>query len=224
MRSLEDFQHEVNGLGSSVGGELKVGIVDNLVWDKCLNIVDAFRRFAEIGDQVELSVYVLSPDEIEQRLLDGTLSLGISPVMHRNEQLDHTMLFNEVSYLYCADTHPLFGRADDDISEEALAECSYVRKGYAVNPEFRHTNERLSHHVNAYHVEAIATLILTGMHIGFIPESYAEHWVNRGQMRCIKPESYKAIFEFGALTRKSRSTSRLKKAFIDCLLAATSKS
>ncbi len=39
MRSLQDFQEEIGALHGRVGGELKVGIVDNLIWDADLNLV-----------------------------------------------------------------------------------------------------------------------------------------------------------------------------------------
>ncbi len=220
MRALEDFRQEMAGLDDEMGGELKVGLVDNLVWDKGLDLVGAFRNFSEIGANVDLNVYVLSPDEIEKRLIDGTLSVGLSPVMHRLPSLNYRMVYDEQSYLYCARGHPLFDRPDAQIDDRMVASCSYVRKGYAVSSAFQETNERLNHHVNAYQVESIALLVLTGAHIGFLPEQFARNWVEKGEMRAIRPRDYSAVFELGAMTARNRSPSPAQTAFIDCLIKA----
>ena len=219
MNSLERFREEIGALGGGVSGELRVGYVDNLIWDRDFRLIDALRQFADIGERVNLSVYILSPDEIERRLIDGSLNVGISPVMHRLPSLNYRTLFDEVSYLYCGRDHPLFGLPDDRIDEDALLDCSYVRKGYTVTPSFEATNSHLNHHVSAFHVEAIAMLILTGAHIGFLPEHFADTWVRSGEMRRIRPDHYKAVFEFAAMTHKARSNSTAQVAFIDSLCA-----
>lgn len=217
MKSLRDFQEEIGELHGGVSGELKVGIVDNLIWDRDLKLIEAFQRFSDIGAGVDLSIYVLSPDELEKRLIDGSLTVGICPVMHQLPSLRYRMLFDEISYLYCGRGHPLFDTSDAEISEEALMECSYVRKGYTVSPSFEETNSRLNHHINAYHVEAIALLLLTGAHIGFLPESFARNWEAKGEMRKIRPADYRAVFEFSAIVHKGRTPTPAQTAFVNIL-------
>jgi LysR family transcriptional regulator, transcriptional activator for bauABCD operon len=223
MSSLERFQEEIGALHGGVSGDLRVGYVDNLVWDRQLRLIEALGQFSDVGQKVNLSVYILSPDEIERRLIEGSLNVGISPVMHRLPSLNYRPLFEEVSYLYCGKGHPLFDAPDAQIDDVAMQACSYVRKGYTVTPTFEETNSGLNHHVSAFHVEAIAMLILTGAHIGFLPEHFAQVWRDRGLMRPIKPDHYKAIFEFAAITHKGRSTSPAKTAFLDSLAARASE-
>lgn len=217
MKSLEIFQSEVNALHGVVAGELKVGLVDNVIWDTSFSIVKALRSFAEIGSEVELNLYICSPDEIEKRIYDGSLHVALAPIMHQVSGLSTIKIFDETCYLYCGSEHELFHLPDEQINDQVIARCNYVRKGYAVNADLQETNENLNHHVNAYHVEAIATMVLTGLYIGFLPENYAKYWVERRQMRCIRPQVYKAQFEFGVVSRKSRLSSAAN-AFIDCLV------
>lgn len=222
MKSLDDFQQDMAELHGYLSGELNVGLADNLIWDPQLNLVSAFRRLSK-ADEVSLNVYVLSPDEIEKRLLDGSLSVGLTPVMHHSPALEYHMIFEEQSYLYCGRDHPLFDTPDAAIDDTTLRECSYVRKGYAVNSEFRETNDTLSHHISAHHVEAIALLILTGAHIGFLPMHYAANWVRSGEMRAIRPGEWRALFEFGAVLRKGRSPSAVQTEFVAALIEAVAQ-
>jgi DNA-binding transcriptional LysR family regulator len=220
MKSLEEFRSEVNSLHGAVGGDLRVAMVDNVIWDEEFDLVGAFRRFSKVGAEVHLHTYVLSPDEIERKLLDGSLDLGIIPMMHQLASLDYHHLFDEVSYLYCGKGHDLFDIPDDEITSEHLSECSYIRKGYAVTSDFQNTSDQMHHQVTSFHVESIAALILTGAHIGFLPESFASHWVKDGRIRTIRPNDFRACFEFSAVTRKDRSPSSAQSAFIKCLIDA----
>lgn len=220
MSSLDEFQHEMASLHGNVSGELNVGLVDNLVWDKDLNLQNAFERFSELAEDVNLTLHVLSPDELEKRLVEGSIHVGIMPIMHHVTALQYDPIFRETSYLYCGAGHPLFNTPDDEIDDVALSQCSYVRKAYTVASSFQEKNDRLHHHVSAYHVEAIAILVLSGAHIGFLPERYAEHWVQKGELRPIRPSEWQAEFEFGAVTRRNRSPAAAETEFVRCLLAA----
>lgn len=220
MHSLDEFQHEMAALHGIVSGDLNVGMVDNLIWDTEFNLRGAFAKFSELGREVNLTVQVLSPDELEKRLLEGALHVGITPVMHELPSLEYRHLFRETSYLYCGAGHTLFDRPDAEIDDVALSHCSYVRKAYTVDSAFQEKNDRLRNHANAFHVEAIALLVLSGAYVGFLPERYAENWVRSGELRPIRPSEWCAEFEFAAVTRKTRSPAAAETEFINCLVAA----
>jgi DNA-binding transcriptional LysR family regulator len=128
MKSLDDLRNEVNATQDVMTGELNIGIVDNIIWDKEAPLSAVFREFSSIASEVDLTLYVLSPDEIERRLIDGRLHVGIAPVMHELASLAYESLFEKLNYLYCGREHPLFDRADSDISTAELVRCQYVEK------------------------------------------------------------------------------------------------
>ncbi len=220
MHSLDDFQQEMAALHGIVSGDLHVGMVDNLVWDTDFNLSGAFAKFSELAEEVNLIVQVLSPDELEKKLIEGSVNVGITPIMHQVPELQYKHLFKETSYLYCGRGHPLFTQPDEGIDDVTLSRCSYVRKAYTVDAEFQEKNDMLQHHVSAFHVEAIAILILSGAHIGFLPERYAENWMRTGELRAIRPSEWRAEFQFAAVTRKSRSPAPAETEFVKCLLSA----
>src|SRR6185437_8002037 len=99
-----------------------------------------FREFSAVASEIDLTLYILSPDEIEHRLLDGRLHVGVAPVMHELAGITYEPLFDEVNYLYCGRGHPLFPRADSDITTGDLVRSQYVKKGYVVNSDLEHAN------------------------------------------------------------------------------------
>lgn len=219
MRSLDDFRNEVNASQDVMTGELNIGIVDNMIWDKEARLSQIFRDFSAVSTEIDLTLYVLSPDEIEHRLLDGRLHIGIGCIMHELAGISYRPLYDEMNYLYCGRGHPLFSRPDSEITTSDLVRSQYVKKGYAVNSNLQIANSSMGKRVVGYHVEAFALLILSGCYIGFLPEHYAEVWESKGEMRRIQPKRYGAVVSFASMTAKGRPATLAQTAFLDKLHA-----
>lgn len=222
MKSLDVFRNEVNEDKDVMAGELNIGICDNIIWDTEARLARVFRDFSEIASEVDLTLYVLSPDEIERRLIDGRLHVGIAPVMHKVASLCYEHLFDEVNNLYCGREHPLFNIPDSEISTADLVRSQYVKKGYAVNSHLQKTNTVMGKRVVGFHVEAFALLILSGRYIGFLPEHYAAIWEEKGEVRRLHPKRYEAIVNFSIMTAQGRPHTVAQAAFLTTLHNVTS--
>ncbi len=217
MKSLDDFRHEVNADPDTMSGEINIGMVDNIIWDRELHLRNVFRDFSADAANIDLTLYVLSPDEIERRVLDERLHVGIAPVMHEVAGLAYNYLFEEINYLYCGKGHPLFDRPDSEITTADLVRSQYVKKGYTVNSDLQHANTVMGKRVVGFHVEAFALLILSGCYIGFLPEHYAAVWEARGEMRRLLPARYEAVVSFASMTARNRPHTVALDAFLKCL-------
>jgi len=218
MKSLDAFRGEVNSAEDGMSGELNIGLVDNIIWDKNGRLSQVFREFSRVAEDVDLTLYVLSPDEIERRLMDGRLHVGIAPVMHEVAALDCEHLFDEINYLYCGKGHEFFDRADDDITTADLVGSQYIKKGYAVSTtDLEQANSSLGKRVVGFHVEAFALFILSGCYIGFLPEHYAAVWESKGEMRRLHPKRYEAVVSFAAMTARARPATVAQTAFLEKL-------
>jgi len=213
MKSLDDFRLEINSGDDVMTGDLSVGIADNVIWDRDARLSEVFREFSAVASEVDLTVYILSPDEIEQRLLTGRLHIGIAPQMHEITGLAFEPLFDEVNYLYCGRGHPLFDVPDKEITTADLVRSQYVKKGYAVNSKLQQANSSMGKRVIGFHVEAFAMLILSGRYIGFLPEDYAAVWESKGELRKLQPKRYEAIVSFVIMTARGRPESAAQAAF-----------
>lgn len=221
MKSLDVFRNEVNENQDAMAGELNVGICDNIIWDKEARLSEVFREFSAIGSEVDLTLYVLSPDEIEHRLIDGRLHVGIACVMHKLASLNYEHLFDELNYLYCGRGHPLFDIPDSDITTADLVASQYIKKGYAVNSDLQQANTAMGKRVVGFHVEAFALLILSGRYIGFLPEHYAAIWEEKREIRRLHPKRYEAVVNFSVMTAQGRPHTVAQSAFLSILRKAT---
>jgi DNA-binding transcriptional LysR family regulator len=214
MKSLDTFRNEVNENQDAMAGELNVGICDNIIWDKEARLSETFREFSAIASEVDLTLYVLSPDEIEHRLIDGRLHVGIACVMHKLVSLNYEHLFDELNYLYCGRGHPLFNVPDSDITTADLVASPYIKKGYTVNDDLQQANTVMGKRVVGFHVEAFALLILSGRYIGFLPEHYAAIWEDKGEIRRLHPKRYEAVVNFSIMTAQGRAHTVAQAAFL----------
>jgi LysR family transcriptional regulator, transcriptional activator for bauABCD operon len=221
MKSLDVFRNEVNENQDAMAGELNVGICDNMIWDKEACLSQVFREFSAIGSEVDLTLYVLSPDEIEHRLIDGRLHVGIACVMHKLATLNYEHLFDELNYLYCGREHPLFNVPDSEIKTADLVASQYVKKGYVVNSDLQQANTAMGKRVVGFHVEAFALLILSGRYIGFLPEHYAAIWEEKGEIRRLHPHRYEATVNFSIMTAQGRPHTVAQSAFLSTLRKVT---
>ena len=83
---------------------------------------------------------------------------------------------------------------------------------------------QLTRRATGFDQESIATLILSGRFLGFLPDHYAHSFVASGQMQAVNPASFQYDCGFFAITRRSPQASRATRSFLACLEEAHSPS
>ena len=73
----------------------------------------------------------------------------------------------------------------------------------------------------ARQIEGVAFLILSGWHIGYLPVSYAERWVESESMRSILPETYRLNTRMELVTRRGVQLTLVSETFADILRETT---
>ena len=124
---------------------------------------------------------------IERGVIDGRYQLGIVPEHRRSDSLAYTELFDETMFLYAGRGHPWFsaGRTRpgwDELRGQALAGLGYQSPNMVLTHE-----HRLERRASASDQEAVATLVLSGRYVGFLPDHYAEPFVRAGRLRAVAP-------------------------------------
>jgi LysR family transcriptional regulator, transcriptional activator for bauABCD operon len=65
--------------------------------------------------------------------------------------------------------------------------------------------------------KAVATLILSGRYLGYLPDHYARSFEDQGQLRTISATHFTYDSNFVAINHKAPKPSRIAQTFIDCL-------
>ncbi|WP_447589573.1 LysR family transcriptional regulator [Aquipseudomonas campi] len=217
--ALESFRGEVNGLHQQLRGELHIGLTDNLVTVPHMRITHALARLKERGPEVRIQIRMIPPSEVEQGVLDGSLHVGVVPQSHALSGLEYQTLYEERSQLYCAVGHPLFYVDDRQLPDERLNAQDAIAPTFRLPPEIQALYQPLHCTASASDREGMAFLILTGRFIGYLPDHYAQQWVQQGRLRVLKPNQRFYDLNMAAVTRKGRRPQLILESFLEALEA-----
>jgi len=216
ITSIEEFRHQVNDMHHNLQGQLAIAMFDKTVTNPDCHVAQAIATFLTQAPQVQIDIHVVPVNQIEKGVLDGRYQVGIIPTHRSSSSLKYLPLFNEQMHLYCGRGHPLFARAHEVADAEIRAQPYAGLSFHSPNMESGRRHE-LNKSSVANDQEGIATLIRSGVFIGYLPDHYAESFVNRDEMRRLAGESFDYCCEFAALYRKSPSPTRLLQTFLAAL-------
>jgi LysR family transcriptional regulator, transcriptional activator for bauABCD operon len=220
LSAMESFRTEVNGLHQHLRGELNIGLTDNLVTVPHMRITHALARLKERGPEVRIQIRMTPPTEVEQGVLDGSLHVGVVPQASALAGLEYQPLYSERSQLYCAVGHPLFYLADSELPDARLFLQEAIAPTFRLPPEAQACYQALNCTASASDREGMAFLILTGRYIGYLPDHYAQQWLQQGRLRVLKPNSCFYEVSLAAVTRKGRRPHLVLESFLDALASS----
>lgn len=222
LSSVDAFRSSIDDIHHRMGGQLDVAVFDKTASNPAAHIGAAIALLSDRAPDVALHLHVAGIPAIERGLMDGRFQLGIIPTHRTSQSLVYEPLFSETMQLYCSAAHPLFSQAANDavLTWERLRDWPFAGLGYhSPNMDLGH-RARLRRKATGFDQESIATLILSGRYLGFLPGHYAEAFERRGQMRAIRPELFFYACEFVSVLRRSPQPTRAAQAFSACLREA----
>lgn len=220
LASTEAFRVSVDEIHRHLGGQLQVAVFDKTATNPAAHIGAAIALFCARAPDVTLNLHVAPINAIERGVIDGQFQVGVIPGHRRSDSLAYDTLFDETMLLYCGANHPLFVADDTAMDWDALTAHRFTGLGYH-SPNMEISQQmRLARQATAFDQEAIATLILSGRFLGFLPDHYAAAFVDKQQMRALRPALFRYACQFLAIVRRSPEPSRAARVFQSCLLQA----
>jgi len=219
LAATETFRGQVHEVHRRLGGDLHVALFEKTASNPEARIADAVAAFRQLAPAATLHLHVGTIGMIEKGVIDGRYHLGIVPEHRRSDSLRYQPLFGETMQLYAGRGHPWFQvglTADwDGLRQQRLAALGY----HSPNMALAH-DRRLERSATASDQEAVATLVLSGAFVGFLPDHYAAGFVAAGRMRAVSPAVLRYTCQFSAIARQSPRPLRLAQAFWDTLVVA----
>jgi len=220
LAATDTFRSGVDEIHQRMGGQLHVAVFDKTVSNPQSHIAQAIALFTRQAPDVALNLHVGTLTAIERGVLDGQFQIGIIPGHRSSDLLEYTALFDEAMSLYCGQAHDLYPQPVVNLGWEQLREHQFAGLGYH-SPNMEITQQqRLPRAATGFDQESIATLILSGQFLGFLPDHYAGSFVRAGQMRAIAPQVLRYDCRFFAIVRRSPQATRATRAFQACLADA----
>lgn len=215
--AIETFKGEAQGMADKLLGELHVGLSEALADGVLERVGAAIGRFRRRNQAVQIELLSATPAELERRLLQGQLQLAIGYFSGSQTTLDYRPLFSEPQHLYCGRGHPLFTQLQVEAAD--LQYCDGVLHPY----RFIAADEPWqagSSSARCEQVEGSLAFILSGAHIGYLPQHIAAPWLACGQLRVLQPEQLGFSVEFRLAQHRGRQPSEAQQALEEDLLAA----
>jgi len=219
LEGLDSFHAGLQDLRADLAGRLSIGLFDKTVSNPQARIGEALHAFRGSAPGVRVDLTVGAINAIEAGVIGGRLQVGIVPGHRRSDSLDYDDLFGETMHLYCGRSHPLHGARQVPTLGE-LQQVDYAGLAFH-SPNMEATHRfGLRRRATANDQEAIATLILSGDYIGFLPDHYAAAFVASGAMRRIERRDCTYQVRFVAVRRRSGQVSRVTRTFLQALRTA----
>lgn len=220
LASTDAFRASLNDIHRRMGGDLHVAVFEKTVSNPLARIAEAVQSFRRQAPQVNLHMHVGTIAMIERGVMDGQYHLGIVPEHRRSESLAYDELFGETMYLYAGVGHSWFDSAEQRRSWADLRLQDLAALGYH-SPNMALTHKRrLERAATASDQEAVATLVLSGGYVGFLPDHYAKAFVSAGRMRAVGTHTLSYQCTFSCIRRRAPAPLRMAEAFREALLAA----
>lgn len=220
LAAADAFRTGVDDVHRRMGGQLEIGVFDKTATNPASKIGEAIGRFAREAPEVALQIQVATINSIERKLIDGSLHVGVIPAHRSSESLEYHKLFDETMLLYCGTEHPLHAVDQSQLEWNDIAQYKFAGLGYHSPNMEASQRAGLRRAATGLDQESIATLILSGVFLGFLPNHYAEVFERTGRMSAIRPEMLRYTCDFVCVMRRSPEPARSAQVFRDCLLEA----
>lgn len=218
LAAISDFQSDIDDVHLRLTGHLSIALFDKVVTNPQAHLAETIRLFDSIAPKATIEIHIEPINAIESGVLSGRFHLAIIAPHRQSSSLSYYPIYREQMYLYCGENHPLFACRDCEITQKDIRNCKYAGIG------FHSSNMQVSHRLDlqrsadAYDEEALAVLILSGRYLGFLPDHYAQRFIETGAMRRLQPDAYLYESTHSVIVRRSPQPSRLVQEFLSCLL------
>lgn len=213
MTALDSFRAQVSTAQRRLVGEFNLAIIDGILTLPEIPISETLSRFRAKAPDVHITISVLSTDEMERRLLDGTVHLAFCAMHRPKSGLAYSHVAKEVQSVYCGRLHPLYSKPDELIGLEDLTRPDYVGRTFQDTLRTREKPFRTGPAASANNLEAILILLQTGRYLGLMPDQCAAPWVAAGQIRALRPDLTRVEQDFALVTRDTKRPAPVIEAF-----------
>jgi DNA-binding transcriptional LysR family regulator len=207
-------QHQVAQAAKRVGGLVRIQLISSIVFGQFDEAIASFHR-RHPGIAMELSV---SPWRgVLEALASGEVEVGIGYEGGAGPELVYEPMFVETQQLFCARSHPFFGRKVarlEDLRREGFVLTGADEPESVTRLRSRHGlgNEKAG---QAEDVHEALRLITMGVGIGFLPVGAAELAVEGGRLWPLLPADLAPSYEIYLISRADPSRDTATQLFLD---------
>ena len=133
LDDLDRYRDRIAQVSTQVGSALRLGLSDATITSEDMPIAAWIGAFMDRFPKIRVEARMLDPRGLERAVMSDRLHAAIVPIHRPIAGLVYEPIGEEVNCLYCGAEHPLFARADEEISKEDLEAGGLISRGYIDN-------------------------------------------------------------------------------------------
>ncbi|MBB6158497.1 DNA-binding transcriptional LysR family regulator [Pseudomonas sp. JAI115] len=201
VAATEDFQMEVNDIAQQATGIIHIGLIGEIDPQATEKIAQVFASLRTRFQGVRIALTELPPALLAEGVLNGSIDLAIGYFWQKLPALDYEPLFKETQIAYCSASHPLFEQAGallrNDFGQSEWVWPSHPLKEMSPPTGLDTVTARTDS------MDSAALLILSGQHLGFLPQHYATKYEHLNQLRALNAEQWRYEVDFQVVVRQA---------------------
>lgn len=185
---------------------------------------DCVRDFHKACPLATLEIEVMASRQVQARLVDRAVSVGICLALNRQQRLEYRRLFTEYFGIFCGRSHHLYGQSDigvDALRGESSVSFVTDQMTDALRPvTLLRAELGLSDHLvgSSPNLEEVRRMICAGLGVGPLPVHVARPDVESGLLWRLPPYEALPQIEVNVAWNPQARVNRAEKAFLDLLL------
>ncbi len=215
--AVNRFSASTNAISDATRGVLRIGAVDAIATNAQLPLATSLRRFKKYAKNVLVDFLNAGPEELETQVLQGKRDIALGPYTERYANLTYVSLHQERQSLYLSRHHKLFNPKGNTIDRDALTGHAFVSRRYLHSSDLSRVGQSDPQAI-VDTMEAQLILIQSGEYFGYLPEHYAQAWVDSEELQPLQSAEFSYDSHFYAVFMKQRIPNQLIKKFIGLLL------
>lgn len=218
FHDLDKFRDRIaNGL-QRLTGTVSMLLLDNIVTIASQPLSNALAVFGKRHPAVELKLESANSLAVERGILEGEADIGIAVVPRPLATLVTFPLFREELRLYCGRHHPLYASEPGALDPERVFDYPLIEPSVIDDPVFaaKLENFRISGRANS--IDSRVLLVLSGMHLGFLPPEFAEPWIATAELREVPLPEMRTANTFYAIIKKSTRQTAAAQRLLQTIL------
>lgn len=212
---LQQFEIKMDNLSGELTGDVYLAVVEGNNSHHDFHLQDAIKRFHCRNNGAHINIQTAAPNVCERLILDDQVDFGVGLFTRKMPQLDYEWLFSSRIDLYCGPGNPFFDRKDEDIDIDEVLAFPHAQRGYFSSNQMPKAHRAFNNQAIASSIEAMSYFLLSGEFLGFLPNHYAQQWVDKGQMRPLQTGRFGYTWNFYLASRQGRELKATARALIE---------
>lgn len=210
--NIDSFCNDINSLHDESSGVLRIGTLDHMLTENQFSTIKLISEFTQQAPNVKLHLLQDTQFNLHTALVEEQLDLIISVAVSNSKFVKSTKLYDELNYLYCGRNHPFFDKANE-LTAHDIEKADWVTNGFPPGIYSIQPFPGLKSSVVASNIEMVAMTLMAGMHIGYLPEHFAEKYEKQSLLKKLLPDVFFEEVDISLVSMAGRRQSVAMRRF-----------